>query len=156
MTCVELEPAVDSAERPRVLAVGHVDLGVEHGADLVHRSTCRLHLAVELGQLLQRLEDEREQSDRSDERADLHRPRTDELGARVDDRGSRDRSQQLDRGEEDRVDLLHADVRHTVLLVEPVELGLECALAVERLDDRHAGDRLGELRGHDRDPGPHL
>ena len=153
---VELEPAVDSAERPRVLAVGNVDLGVEHRADLVHRGARRLHLAVELGELLERLEDERQQSDRGDERADLHRAGIDELGAGVDDRGGRDRSQQLDRGEEDRVDLLHADVRHAILLVEPVELGLERALAVESLHDGHPGDRLGELGGHDRDPGPHL
>ena len=156
MTPVELEPAVDSAERPCVPAVGDVDLGVEHRADLVHRRTRRLHLAVELGELLQRLEDEREQADRGDERADLHRAGPDELGAGVDHRGGRDRPQQLDRREEDRVDLLHADVRHAVLLVQPVELGLERALAVERLHDGHPGDRLGELGGHDRDPRPHL
>ena len=80
---VELEPAVDSAERPRVLAVGNVDLGVEHRADLVHRGARRLHLAVELGELLERLEDECQQADRGDERADLHRAGTDELGAGV-------------------------------------------------------------------------
>ena len=153
---VELEPAVDPAERPRVLAVGDVDLGVENRADLVHRGTRGLYLAVELGELLQGLEDERQQADRGDERADLHRSGPDELGAGVDHRGGRDRTQQLDRREEDRIDLLHADVRNAVLLVQPVELGLEGALAVERLHDGHTGDRLGELCGHDRDPGAHL
>ena len=65
-------------------------------------------------------------------------------------------SEQLDRGEEDRVDLLHVDVRDPVLLVQAVELGLEGALAVERLDHCHAGDGLGQLSGHDRDPRPHV
>ena len=40
-------------------------------------------------------------------------------------------------------------VRLPVRLVRAVELPEERALAVERLDDRHAGDRLGDLRGHD-------
>ena len=38
-----------------------------------------------------------------------------------------------------------------VRVVRGVELGEERALAVERLDDGHAGDRLGDLRGHRRD-----
>ena len=139
-----------------VRLVGDVDLGVEHRADLVHRGARRLHLAVELGELLQRLEDEREQADGRDQRPDLHRAGADELRAGVEDGGGGDRAEQLDRREEDRVDLLHVDVRDAVLLVQPVELGLEGALAVERLDHGHARDGLGELRGHDRDPRPHV
>ena len=153
---VELEPAVDPAERPGAGLVGDVDLRVEDRADLVHRRARRLHLAVQLRELLQRLEDEREQADGRDQRPDLHRAGVDELRAREEHRAGGDRAEQLDRGEEDRVDLLHVHVREPVLLVQPVELGLERALAVERLDHGHPGDRLGQLRGHDRDPRPHV
>ena len=52
-------------------AIRDVLLGVEHGRDLRHRGARRLHLAVELGELLQRLEDELEHADRRDQRPDL-------------------------------------------------------------------------------------
>ena len=48
-------------------------LGVEHQADLLHRGAGRLHLAVEVGQLLQRLEHEVQQEDGRDERPDRQR-----------------------------------------------------------------------------------
>ena len=60
---VELQVAVD----PRQLRVGCVAdlrLDVEDPPDLLHRRTRRLHLAVQVGELLQRLEDEVQQEDR--------------------------------------------------------------------------------------------
>ena len=72
--------------------------------------------------------------------------------AGVEDRDRRDRPEELDRREEDRRELLRVDVRPAVGLVEAVELVLERALAVERLHDGHARDRLGELRRDGSDP----
>ena len=47
----------------------------------VHRRARRLHLAVELRELLQRLEDELQHPDRGDQRADLERAGVDQLRA---------------------------------------------------------------------------
>ena len=65
-------------------------------------------------------------------------------------------AEEFDRREEDAEDLLRVRVRLAVRVVQLVELALEAALAVERLDDRHPGDGLGELRRHPRDPVSHL
>ena len=75
--------------------------------------------------------------------------------ANEDDHG-RDDAEELDRREEDRRELLRVDVRDAVRLVQVAELPLERALAVERLHDRHPGDRLGELRRHGRDARAHV
>ena len=149
---VELEMAVDPPELACAGPVGDVLLGVEDGRDLPHRRARRLHLAVELGELLQRLEDERQHADRGDQRADLERAAVDHLRAGVEHRDLRDHAEQLDRREEDRRELLRVGVRDAVRLVQLLELALEGPLAVERLHDRHAGDRLGELRGDGGDP----
>ena len=74
------------------------------------------------------------------------------LRAREEHDDGRDDAEELDRGEEDRRELLGVDVRDPVRLVQVAELALEGALAVERLDDRHPRDRLGELRRDGRDP----
>ena len=116
----------------------------------------RLHLAVELRELLQRLEDELQQTGGRDQRADLERAAVDEPRAGVQNRDGRHRAEELDRREEDRRELLRVGVRLPVGLVERVELVLEGALAVERLHDGHAGDRLGELRRDCGDPCPHV
>ena len=84
------------------------------------------------------------------------RPAVDQLRAGEEHDHGRDHAEELDRGEEDRRQLLRVDVRDAVRLVEVAELALERALAVERLDDRHPGDRLGELRRHGRDARAHV
>ena len=76
--------------------------------------------------------------------------------AEVEDRRHRDHAEELDRREEDREDLLDVRRLRAVRVVELVELGLEAALAVERLHDGHPGDRLGDLRRHRADPVPLL
>ena len=151
---VELEVARDPADLGGVRLVGDVVLGVEHGGDLRHRGARRLHLAVELRELLQRLEDELQHPDGRDERADLERASVDQLGAGEEHGDGRDHAEQLDRREEDRRQLLRVDVGDPVRLVEVAELALECALAVEGLDDGHSGDGLGQLRRHGRDARP--
>ena len=144
------------ADLGRARPVGDVLLGVEHGRDLRHRGARRLHLAVELGELLERLEDELQHADRRDQRPDLERAAVDQLRAGEEHDDGRDDAEELDRGEEDRRELLRVDVRDPVLLVEVAELALERPLAVEGLDDGHARDRLGELGGDGRDPRPHV
>ena len=72
---VELEVARDVPDLGRAGLVGDVLLGVEHGRDLRHRGARRLHLAVELRELLERLEDELQHADRRDQRPDLRASR---------------------------------------------------------------------------------
>ena len=79
-----------------------------------------------------------------------------QLLAGEEDGPGRDHAEELDRGEEDREDLLHVDGLRLVRVVQLVELGLERALAVERLHDRHPRDRLGNLRGDGADAVPLL
>ena len=64
MTC-------NTADLGSTITVGDVLLGVENGRDLRHRSARRLNLPVQLGELLQRLEDQLEHSHRCDQRPDL-------------------------------------------------------------------------------------
>ncbi len=153
---VELEMALDVPDLGRSALVGDVLLGVEHGRDLGHRRARRLHLAVELGELLQWLEDELQHADGRDQRSDLEGTAVDQLRPGEQDDDGRDHTQELDCGEEDRRELLRVDVRDPVLLVQVAELALEGALAAERLDDGHACDRLGELCGDGRDPRSHV
>ena len=153
---VELQMARDAADLGGALAIGDVVLGVEHRRDLGHRGARGLHLPVELRELLQRLEDELEHPDAGDQRADLERAAVDHLRAGEEDDHGRDDAEELDRGEEERRQLLRVDVRDPVRLVQVAELALEGALATEGLDDRHARDRLGELGRDGGDPGAHV
>ncbi len=153
---VELQAARDPADLGCAGLVRDVVLGVEHRRDLGHRGTCRLHLPVELRQLLQRLEDELQHPDRRNEGADLERAAVDQPGAGEEHHDDRDDTEELDRGEEERRQLLGVDVRDPVRLVEVAELALESAFAPERLDDGHARDGLRQLRGDGSDPRAHV
>ena len=152
---VDLEQAVDPRQLPRPVLVVDLGLGVEHRGDLLHRRARRLHLPVEVGELLERLEDEREQADRGDQRADLERAVLVGVGAEAEHRDARDRAEELDAREEERVEPLRVVVRDEVLPVQVVELGAEVRLAVVRLDHRHPRNRLRELGGDRRDPLAH-
>ncbi len=153
---VEVDPARDRAQRLGARPVADLGLRVEHRAHLHHRGSGCLQLPVHIRELLQGLEHELEQVDRGDQRPDGEaaageQPRADhEHGAR------RDGAEELDRREEHREQLLCVDVGRAVLVVELVELALELALAVERLDDRHPRHRLGDLRGDRGDAVSHL
>ena len=65
-------------------SVVDLGLGVEHRGDLLHRRARRLHLPVQVGELLERLEHEREQADRGDQRADLERAVLVRVGAEAE------------------------------------------------------------------------
>ncbi len=153
---IQLEVSLDAPHRRRAGPVGDVPLGVEHCRDLPHCRACGLHLPVQLGELLQRLEDELEQPDGRDERPDLERAAVDQPRPREQHERSGDDAEQLDRREEHRGELLCVDVHAAVRLVEVAELTLEGLLAVERLHDGHARDRLGELGRDGGDPCAHL
>ena len=71
---VELQTAVDLRHRTGAGPVADVALGVQHRADLDHRGGSRLHLAVDVGQLLQRLEHQLQQVHGGDQRADADVP----------------------------------------------------------------------------------
>ena len=79
---VELRGGRRSGRSRGAFAIGDVVLGVEHRRDLGHRGARRLHLAVELRELLQRLEDELQHPDRRDQRADLERAAVDHAARR--------------------------------------------------------------------------
>ena len=151
---ISRRPSIRGSSRGAVLVVD-LGLGVEHRGDLLHRRTGRLHLPVQVGELLERLEDEREQADRGDQRADLERAVLVRPRAEAEHGDARDRAEELDRREEERVELLRVRVRGEVLSVEVVELVAEVALAVVGLDHGHPRDRLGELRRDGRDPLAH-
>jgi len=150
---IEIDTPVDAAELAGALRVPDLRLGVEDRADLDHRRRRGLQLPVHIRELLQRLEDQLHDEQRGDQRSDLDRAAREQLGTDDQNRGGRDIAHQLDRREEDREELLHSNVRCAVGGVQLVELLLERALAVERLDHCHARHRLGQLR---RDPGDPL
>ncbi len=143
---VDREIALDSRQLDRVAAVADLRLLVEDGRDLDHRSGSRLELAVDVRELLQRLEHELEQIERRDERPDCQGVMREERVAGPEHGAGRERAQELDRREEDREDLLRVDVLLAVCDVQLVELRLKGALPVERLHDRHPRDGLGDLR----------
>ncbi len=153
---VDVEIALEPRQRLGAGAVVDLRLLVEDARDLDHRRARRLQLAVDVRQLLQRLEDELQERDRHDQRPDLERAVLVQVRAEIEHGAHRDDAEELDRREEDGEDLLHVGRLLAVRVVELVELGLEAALAVERLHDRHPRDRLRDLRRHRRDPVPLL
>ena len=136
---------------PGVRGVADLRLRVEDAGDLLHRRARGLHLPVEVGQLLERLEDHVEHEHGGGDGAYLDRAVQEQVVADEQHGHHRDDAERLDAGEEERVQVLRMRVRLAVRRIRLVELGEECALAVEGLDDGHARDRLGDLRGHDRD-----
>ena len=68
---VELERALDPPELASPWRVANLRLGVEDGRDLDHRRRGRLQHPVDIGKLLQRLEDELHQVDGGQQRPNL-------------------------------------------------------------------------------------
>ena len=148
---VDREVALDARQLVCVRLLADLRLLVEDGGDLHHRRRARLELAVHVRELLERLEHELEQIESGDQGADRQLVPPEQRAAGVEDGAGGDHAQELDRREEDREDLLRVDVLLAIRGVELVELMLEAPLAVERLHDRHAGHRFGDLRRHDPD-----
>ena len=149
---IDLEVAHDAGQLDGVVAVADPGLLVEDARDLHHRRRPRLQLAIDVGELLERLEHELEQVQRGDQRPDRQRVVREQFLAEEEDAAGGDHAEELDRREEDREDLLHVRRLRAIRLVQLVELRLERTLAVERLHDGHPGDGLGDLRGHGADP----
>ena len=120
---VELEMAGDPTDLGRAVAIGDVLLRVEDGRDLRHRRARRLHLAVQLRELLQRLEDRAAACPIAAISVPISsEPPIDQLRAGEEHADGRDRAEELDRGEEERRELLRVDVRDAVGLVQIGEL----------------------------------
>ena len=136
---VEVEPALDPRRAARVRAVLDLGLGVEDGRDLLHRRARRLHLAVEVRELLQRLEHELEQEDGRDQRADRERP---VVVQRAPPTSSTAAIATMPKtsiaGKKSELSYCAYVFVPPVRVVQLVELGLERPLAVERLDHGHA------------------
>ena len=134
--------------------VDHVGRGVEQVEDLVQRRHALLVGRVELGELLDRFEEDRQVADEGDDRADLDRA-VDRLGAAVEqDRRGADRGQQFDPRE---VGGVEEDRPHVRLAVGLVELGHRRRvprLLAEAAHHPHAAQGLLQVAGDRADPLP--
>ena len=148
----EIDLAVDPPQCGRVRGFANGDRFVEQLEHLLSSSGRRLELVVELGQRADRLEETGDVRQERDEHAQRHLVAVDHQPAAVGDHRHRGRRvAQLDHGQEHRRQGVGLDVGDAVVVVHHVELLLAGGLARERLNDAHAGVRLGELarqRGH--------
>ena len=136
---LERDVALDAVDAACVRRARDVGLLVQDARDLLHRGGRGLHLAVQLRELLQRLEEQREQPDERDQRAERERAVLVQARAEREHRDGRDHAEQLDRREEQRGEVLRVLVGALVGAVELGELLAERVLAVVGLDHGHAG-----------------
>ena len=153
---LEMDPAIDPGEVGRVGRIHHLRFFVEDADDLVERGDGGEEGVVELRELLDRVEEVREVQREREQGAGGHVAVVDEPAAVAEHDRDRDRREQVDRGEVDPVEDDGAVVRGAVALVHAPERALLLGLARERLDDAHPGDVLGERRGDERKPLPHI
>jgi hypothetical protein len=145
---VEVDVTVDVPELARVRGVDDVRLLVQHDRDPVERRGRGEEGVVELRELLDGIEEVREEEQEGDERARRHVPLDDEPAAEPEhDRGGEGR-EDVDGREVDAVQDDRLVVGLAVALVDAAEVRLAGRLARERLDDAHPGDVLRERRGH--------
>ncbi len=133
------------------------DLGllVQHGEDAVERRGGGKERVVELGELLDRVEEVRKVERECEERPDGEAPVDHEPAAEAEHDRGRDRGEHVDRREVHAVQHDGLVVRGAVALVHAAERRLARRLARERLHDAHAGDVLGERRRHEPEALPH-
>jgi hypothetical protein len=134
-------PRIDSA-----LAIGDLRFGVEQQEDPLGRGAGDQRLVVETAQALHRAEDEAEQEDELEEFSDLQ-PAIDDFATAEDE--DRDQHRVERHGENRHVRPRDARAGEHGLTVRPLhrlESRELSALGAERLDDTHAGDRLGDVR----------
>ena len=143
---VEADVAADVVELARSRLVGDLRLLHEHLHDLVERRDRREERAVELRELLHRVEEGRRVAEERGQDADRRLPVEDEVGAVAEDDRGRERREQVDEREVDGVLDDRLLVALPVGLADPAEVLARRALARERLEDAHAGDVLGERR----------
>ncbi len=143
---LEGDRACDRGQDGRAVPARDLRNLIENGTDLLGRSGRRLELAVQLAQLRERVEEQGGQADERDDRSRTGaticgEPRPD----KQHDAGS-ERALDVEDREEQRRQPLGSQVESPLGQIEIVERVLESGLAAGRLDDRHARDRLGDVR----------
>ena len=149
MHVFELNVAVDFGQRDGAVAVEHFGLLVHDVHDLVERRRCRQERVVELGELLDRIEEVLHVEHEGKERSQRDVTVEVQVAAVAENDGERDRREQVDKREVEPVqdDGLH--VRISVALRDDLEVARVRLLAREGLHDAHARDVLGERRSHE-------
>ena len=132
----------------RTRRVGHLRLLDEHLHDLVERRDRGEERAVELRELLDRVEEARRVAEERGQDADRGLAVEDEVGAVAEDDRRRERGEQVDEREVEGVLDDRLLVAPAVVLADPPEVLARRAFPGEGLQDAHAGDVLGERRGH--------
>ena len=144
---LELDPACDLWQLLRIRPVGQPGIGIQHVEDLVQRRRSRQERLVELGQLLDRLEEVREQPDEHEQVAGRDLAVDHQHAAVPKHHRHRRGRQQVDDREVDGADVDRLHVGLAVGAVHLVESPLVRPLAAERLDDADAGDVLLQRGG---------
>ena len=142
----------------QLVRAGPIDdlrLLVQHGEDAVERRGGGEERVVELGELLDRVEEVRKVEREREERPDAEVPVDHEPAAEAEDDGGGERREDVDRREVHAVQDDGLVVRGAVAVVHTPERRLARRLARERLHDAHAGDVLGERRRHEAEALPH-
>ena len=144
----QLDAAGDEREGRAVGRVGELRLGVEHAEDLLQGRHRRLERVVELGELLDRVEEARQVAHECDHHADRQVLVEHPGRAEVEDDRRADAGQQLDAREVDPRQPHGQHVGLAVLVVDPAEDALRGLLAPEALDDADARQGLLQRRQH--------
>ena len=152
-----LEPDVagEVAEVARATLVDDLRLLVEQVVDLVQRGRRGEERPVELRELLHRVEEVLDVEHEGEERSDLDGALEVEVAAVAEHDRERDGREQVDEREVPAAQDDRLLVRLAVALADLAEVADVDLLAGEGLDDAHAGDVLGEGRGHEPEALPH-
>ena len=142
---LDLTPQPPGVERIRL--VDHVGLRLEQIEDLVQRRHSLLVGGVELGDLLNRVEERVQVADECDQDADLDVALDRLVAAVQEDHARADRRQQLDRREVGGVEVDRGQVGGPVLLVEHRHPRQVARLLREAPHHPHARERLLEIGG---------
>ena len=152
---LEGDVAFDLRQLERAGQVGHLGLLVEHVDDLVQCGRGREESAVQLRELLHRVEEVLHVEHEGEQRSQRDRALEVEVAAVAEHHGERDRREQVDEREVEPVEDDRLHVRFAVVLGHLAEVARVCLLARERLDDPHPRDVLGERGRHEAEPLAH-
>ena len=155
--CVlEADVPFDVRERLRARPVDDFRLLVEHADDLVQRSGRREERVVELRELLDRVEEVVHVEHEGEQRPERDRVLEVEVAAVAEHDREGERREEADEREVDGVEDDRLHVRVAVAAGDRAEVLGRALLADERLHHPHARDVLGERRGDEPEPLPHL
>ncbi len=151
----EGDSALDLRERAGLRSVLDLRRLVHHVHDLVERGDRGEERVVELRELLHRVEEVRQVEHEGEQGADLDRAVEIAIAAVAEDDGCRGGREEVDEGEVEPVRHDRDVVGGSVVSVHLAKMAIVRRLAVEGLHDAHAGDVLGERRGHQAEPLAH-